>query len=135
MGFSFNSFNNERLFTFDTTPITGKYVKLKELYEKYGADKVYQIKALFINTKSDINEEEPVAALEDTYVNLPVHQLRDVKKMRGDKIAVSAINRGYCGFTIRVYEKEVGKSIKTCYAAQWCDVDPEDFVDDPSDLE
>lgn len=147
--FNFESLNKEQLFKFDVSAINNahpqteaerkehddRYTNLESLYKENGEDKVYQIKALYINTKSVIEEvkEAPVVALATIYVNLPVHQLGAVKSMRDDKNAVRAINMGYAGFTIRPYQKERGKKKETYYEAKWCTVDPEDFEDIESD--
>lgn len=142
--FSFSSFNKERLFNFDTSIINelhpqteaqrkehdDRYTNLESLYKENGPDKEYQIRGLYINTKSEVVDEAPVAALSTIYVNLPPHQLIEVKSMMGDKNAVRAINNGYAGFVIRTYEKKLGKQVKLCYAAKWIDVDPDDFEDE-----
>ena len=69
--FSFNSFNRERNFTFDTSKITGNYTNLQTLYKENGPDKVYQVKGVYISTFSKFDPEAPIAALYNTYVNLP----------------------------------------------------------------
>ena len=135
MAFSFSNFNKERLFDFDTNKITGKYTSLEELFKENGPDKEYQLKAVYISKFSQFADEAPIAALADTYVNLPSHQLSDVKSMMNDANAVRAINTGYAGFTIRPYEKSItlknGKVKKdTYYSAEWIDVDPSDYEED-----
>ena len=138
MAFSFSNFNKERLFDFDTSKITGKYTSLEELFKENGPDKEYQLKAVYISKFSQFADEAPIAALADTYVNLPSHQLSDVKSMMNDANAVRAINTGYAGFTIRPYEKSItlknGKVKKdTYYSAEWIDVDPSDYEEDEED--
>ena len=138
MAFSFSNFNKERLFNFDTSKITGKYTSLEDLFKTYGADKEYQLKAVYISKFSQFADEAPIAALADTYVNLPSHQLADIKSMMNDANAVRAINTGYAGFTIRSYEKTItlknGKQkTETYYSAEWCDVDPSDYEEDDSE--
>lgn len=135
--FSFSSFNKERLFTFDCNKIAGNYTNLEQLYKEYGEEHEYQIKGVYISTSSQFDPEAPIIALADTYVNLPQHQLSDIKSMISDKNAVAAINNGVAGFTIREYERsvKVGKkmSTKTCYSAEWCDVLPSDFEEEESE--
>ena len=138
--FSFSNFNKERLFTFDTSKITGKYTSLEDLFDTYGADKEYQLKAIYLSKFSQFADEAPIAALADTYVNLPSHQLADIKSMMNNPNAVRAINTGYAGFKIRPYEKTItlknGKTkTETYYSAEWIDVDPSDFEDDADDSE
>lgn len=146
--FSFASLNKEPLFTFDASIINelhpqteaqrkkkdARYTNLEELYKKDGEGVKYQIRALYINTKSEVAEESPVAALSTIYVNIPLHQLEAVKEMRGDKNAVAAINDGYAGFYIRPYKKTIGKKVETFYSAVWCDVEPEDFEEPDEDF-
>ena len=134
MAFSFSNFNKERLFNFDTNQITGNYTNLEALYKRDGEGVQYQLKGIYISTKSEFDDESPICAIADTYVNLPQHQLIDIKSMLADKGAIAAINNGYAGFTIRQYEKTLksknGKATpKTCYSAEWCDVSPSDFED------
>lgn len=144
--FSFNNFNKERLFNFDTSLIEkahpqspkeraqhdDRYTNLEELYKRDGDDTVYQIKALYINTKSEFTPEAPVVALADTYVNAPTFQLEAIKSMIDDPNAVKAINDGYAGFYIDTY---VSKQNKTCYKMIFCDVDPSDFEESDPDFD
>jgi len=125
--FSFSSFNKERVFSFDTTKITGNYTNLQGLYKANGADFVYQVKGVYISTSSEYNAESPIVALADTYVNFPQHQLADIKAILADKEAIRAINKGKAGFRIETYSNDYNKN---CYKAIWCDVKPEDFDDD-----
>lgn len=132
--FSFSNFNKERLFTFDCNKIAGNYTNLEQMFSEDGEGKEYQIKGIYISTSSQFDPEAPIVALANTYVNLPQHQLADVKAMLADKNAIAAINAGLAGFTIRQYERsvKVGKKIqqKTCYSAEWCDVLPSDFEEE-----
>lgn len=132
--FSFSNFNKERLFTFDCNKIAGNYTNLEQMFNEDGEGKEYQIKGIYISTSSQFDPEAPIVALANTYVNLPQHQLADVKAMLADKNAIAAINAGLAGFTIRQYERsvKVGKKIqqKTCYSAEWCDVLPSDFEEE-----
>lgn len=131
--FSFSSFNKERLFTFDCNKIAGEYTNLETLFNEDGEGKEYQIKGIYISTSSQFDPEAPIVALANTYVNLPQHQLADIKSMLENRGAINAINNGMAGFTIRQYERTIktGKklSTKTCYQAEWCDVIPSDFED------
>lgn len=141
--FSFNSFNKERLFAFDASAIDAahpqtpkerakhddRYTNLEELYKKNGADKIYQIKAVYINNKTNFEnsrgeKKAPVVALADVYVNAPVHQLDAIEDMMNDTNAVRAINDGYAGFYIDTY---TDKYSTTRYKMVFCDVIPSDF--------
>lgn len=135
MAFSFSNFNKERVFNFDTAKISGEYTNLESLYKENGEGHEYQIKGVYISTKSDYADEAPMLALADTYVNLPGHQLIDIKSMLADKGAIAAINKGCAGFTIRHYIKKLKKKSgsyeeKDCYSAEWIDVDPADYESD-----
>lgn len=144
--FSFNQFNKERQFTFDVQAINNahpdvadRYTNLESLYKENGADKVYQFHGCYINTKSEFAEEAPVIALDTIYVNLPQHQLKEIKSMMADPNAVKAINAGYAGFTIRPYTHETEgkkgkKKVNTYYSAVWCDFEPDDDDEDDEDF-
>lgn len=116
---NFAKFNKERLFDIDTTEFD--YVSLEDLYNTNGADAVYQVRGLYIGTKSDYDPETPILATNEEYVNLPVHQLEEVKAMLADRKAIDGINAGYCGFKIEKYYQKRFK--KDCYAAIWVDYD------------
>lgn len=113
--YSFAKFNKERLFDIDTTEFD--YVDLEDLYNKNGEGAVYQVRGLYIGTKSNYDPETPILATNEEYVNLPVHQLAEVKAMIADKHAVEGINSGACGFKIEKYYQKRFK--KDCYAAIW----------------
>lgn len=137
---------NSRVFDVDVENFG--FVTLEELYEANGENAVYRCTGFYINTKSDLVNEAPVATIENRedysmpakikvsgsekdgtavyenrseeagcYVNLPVHQLHEVKAMIADEAAVNAINQGGLSFTIRKYF--MAKYSKWCYAARW----------------
>lgn len=115
MAFNFSKFNKERLFDVDTSGFD--YVNLEDLYQANGEDQVYKITGVYIGTKSMYDDEAPLLATEDTYVNLPQHQLPEIKAMLADKAAIRAINEGQAGFVIDSYFQK--RFNKTCYAARW----------------
>lgn len=117
MKFTFSKFNKEKVFDIDTSDFD--YVSLEDLYERDGEGVVYQVRGLYIGTKSNYDPETPILATNDTYVNLPVHQLDELKAMLKDTGAIKAINDGQCGFTIEKYHQK--RFNKNCYAAVWCD--------------
>lgn len=117
--YSFAKFNKERLFDIDTTEFD--YVDLEDLYNENGEGAVYQVRGLYIGTKSNYDPETPILATDSTYVNLPVHQLAEVKAMIADKHAVEGVNSGACGFKIEKYYQKRFK--KDCYAAIWGNYD------------
>lgn len=119
---NFGKFNKKQLFT-NLPEGVDEYISLEELYETNGADKVYCLRALYINTRSDFAPETPVALTNNYYVNIPVHQLKEVKAIMDDALAVNAVNNKKAGFKIESYRKE--KYNKTCYRVVWCNYDKE----------
>lgn len=124
---SFASFNRTRLFNIDTTDF--EYLKLKDLYERDGDGATYVIRGLYLGTKSDFAEETPIVATDDCYVNIPQHQLIDIKEMLNDKQAINMINAGTAGFMIDKYVKKLKNGTKTCYKAVWVDLDADATTD------
>lgn len=124
---SFASFNRNRLFNIDTADF--EYLKLKDLYERDGDGATYVIRGLYLGTKSDFAEETPIVATDDCYVNIPQHQLIDIKEMLNDKQAINMINAGAAGFMIDKYTKKLKNGTKTCYKAVWVDLDADATVD------
>ena len=125
---TFSSFNKERLFDVDTSDF--EYVKLKDLFERDGEGEVYRIRGIYIGNKSEFADESPLLATDECYVNLPQHQLLDVKEMLNSRQAINMINSGTAGFMIEKYIKKLKSGAKkTCYKAVWCDLEA-----DASDL-
>lgn len=120
---NFTQFNKQRLFDIDTSEFD--YTNLETLYKKNGEDYEYQVKAVYISTKSEFDPESPLICIDGYYVNIPQHQLADVKAMLASKQAIRAINEGSAGFVIRKYYQKKYK--KDCYTAEWIDVDPQEY--------
>lgn len=118
----FSNFNTQRLFDIDTSGFD--YATLEDLYLQSGKDeeKVYVLRGIYIGTKSQYSDEAPIVATGDSYVNIPQHQLPEVKAMLASQSAVRAINDGEAGFTIKHYYQARFK--RDCYKAVWCDVNP-----------
>lgn len=119
----FSQFNKQRIFDIDTAEFD--YKNLETLFKENGEDQVYQLKAVYISTKSEFDPESPLAAIDGYYVNLPQHQLGEVKAMLESKKAIEAIKEGKAGFIIREFYQRRFK--KYCYTAEWVDVNPADF--------
>lgn len=123
-GFSFESFNKEHDFDFDTSvlaeiPAEDRYKNLERLYNEAEDDEeVYIIRGAYINTKSDYVAESPLVATDNCYVNIPQFQLPEVKAILADPRAIKAINQGKAGFKIVPYEKNG----ETYYKAKWVTV-------------
>ena len=110
-------YNRGRLFDIDTTNF--EFVSLNELFEKNGAETVYPIKALYINTKSKFGAN-PVIATDKCFVDLPSFMTDTVREILADHDAVDFINEGGVGFTIYSYEQK--KYARTCYAINFVDL-------------
>lgn len=126
---NFTKFNKERLFAVNTAGFD--YVSLEDLYNKNPKGKVYKVMGLYIGTKSQFDPEVPIVALDDTYVNIPVHQLAEVQAMLSDRNAIQGIRNGECGFTIQHYYQQRFK--KDCYKAIWCNYEEVDDSDEVAD--
>lgn len=114
----FSQFNKVRLFDVDTTDF--QYKSLEELYAEYGAEEIFTVKGIWINSKG-IYDDAPVVATDEFYVNFPSHLTGVTNAILQDKKAIAAINNGKCGFKIVTYVKS--KYNKTCYSIEWVDID------------
>lgn len=104
-GFRFNPLNTEGY----------EYRKLGELYEEYGKDKEYPVRALYVNeTKYG---ESAVAATDGFFINLPSHTVNDVREIIEDDELVQMINEGRV--TITIYEYYSHKYDGTFYGIRW----------------
>lgn len=97
-----SKYNKEKLFDFET-PKDFKYESLSDLFTQNGKDKIYPVKALYINTKSRYGDA-PVIVTDTCMVNVPGHMCDTVRAMMADIEAVEDINSGKVGFTIYQYQ-------------------------------
>lgn len=98
------------------------YCKLADLYAKNGPDHVYILRALYLAEKGDY--PHPVAVADtDTFADLPVNMMDQVKEMRADSVLTDLINAGKVGFTIYTYDS---KKRKGCYSVDFVDIEPDD---------
>jgi len=116
---------NTKLFTFEI-PENFKYQDLKGLVAQYGADSVYKVNALYINTKGKYGDA-PVIATDNELVNAPAHLLDVVLQIMDDGESISTINNGYAGFKIYPYKNKYG----LCYGLEWVDVEPTETEKEP----
>lgn len=132
--FKFSSFNKERRFNFDVTPIVGKYVKASELGDlmsKNGENYVYIIRGLYLGTlpaeASRTGKEQKTASIatDFSYINVPAFQYEEVADMINNQQAVDYINSGCAGFKIVPYETR-GEEY---YKIVWVDIESGDTVD------
>lgn len=113
---SFASKRNKNV-RFDVDTNGFEFKKLADLFTKYGKDKQYGVKGLFINTKGKYGSN-PVAILENCFASLPSYMVSDVKSILSDSEDVTSIKEGKVGFTIYTYESHG----KTCYSINWVDM-------------
>lgn len=122
----FNKFNKGSQFT----PINTEgyeYKKPDELFETYGEDTTYPIRALYVNdTKFG---ESAVATTDGYFINLPTHIVNDVKEIIADENLVNMINEGRV--SISLYEYFSSKYKGTFYGVKWVESEPVDTDDIP----
>lgn len=107
---------NTRKFDFDTTGFG--YESLSDCYNNNGADHVYTIRALYINTKGKF-DDAPVIATDGYFVNAPAHLTAAVKEMLSDDEVIDLVNEGKCGFKIYPYTSHE----KNCFGIEWVDIE------------
>ena len=137
MAFSFSSrYNPKKIFDIDTSDFD--YCSLEELFEENKSTipvtddagveigdleevctQKFKVYGLYINDKS-IYEPQPIAALDDRYVNLPAHLYKVVVDILSDPRAIEAINKGHVGFEIEKYYQKRYK--KDCFTIKWIDM-------------
>ena len=113
-----NKANGNKKFDF-TQFENAKYTSLKDLYEENGGEKVYTLRALYINTKGKYGDS-PVAMINGYNVNLPTHLLDTIKVFIDSADMVEAINNNEVGFTI--YKYTDNKYGKECYSVNWVEL-------------
>ncbi len=111
-----DKYGHKKLFDVDTSDLD--YINLESLYTKNGADKVYPVKAIFINHKSKFGDA-PVIVTDENIVNLPKYLLDDCLDILSDKEAVEDINNDIVGFTIYTYTTKNTKN--DCYSIDFVD--------------
>lgn len=99
------------------TPSDFDYKKPANLIVEYGEDKVYPVKAIYINKKGQFGDE-PVIVTDEFIVNAPSHLVDSIKEIFEDENSVKLINEGKVGFKLYSYENKFG----TQYSVTWVDV-------------
>lgn len=113
-----SKYNKGRSFNF-TIPSHYQYRTLSELFERDGKNKIYPVKALYINKKSKFGYA-PIVATDECLANLPHHLLDTVQEMMRDEQLVNAVNQGVFGFQIYTYENKNTKEL--CFSVNWVDM-------------
>lgn len=99
MAFSFAKLN-KRKFNVDTSAMS--YVSLETLYNEHGADMVYPLLAVYINTKSEFGDS-PVFVTTDCMVNIPHHMVDIAEQILASQEAIDGINEERAAFQIYQY--------------------------------
>lgn len=102
-----NKYNKGALFNYDNEK-ERDFIKLSDLYQKFGADTEYIIHAIFINTKSKFGDA-PVFVTDNYMVNISQHMLQPVQELLEDDDAVQLINNRKAGFKIYTFSGRNGK--------------------------
>jgi hypothetical protein len=114
-----NKYNKGSKFNF-TIPQDMEYKSLHDLFNDYGKDKVFTVRAIFINKKSKFGES-PIIATDMFLVNCPKHMVDSVKEMLIDDDVITAVNNGELGFTVYPYNTKNTSDV--CYGLTWVDID------------
>lgn len=110
-------FNKGRKFDIDTNGF--QYASLADLFNANGADYVYPVRAIYINTKGKYNDA-PVIATDDCFVNCPSHMCETAREILTDDEAIADINGGKVGFQIYTYTQT--KYNRDCFGINFVDV-------------
>ena len=96
-----------------------EFRKLEELYNEYGKEMEYPVRALYVNeTKYG---ESAVAATDGFFISLPSHTVNDVREIIEDDELVQIINEGRV--SISIYEYYSHKYNGTFYGIKWVEKD------------
>lgn len=110
-------FNKEKKFAIDTTGFN--YASLADLYNQNGAECVYPLTAIYINTKGKY-QDAPVFATDSFFVNIPSHMIDVANEILHDEEAIASINGGEVGFKIYAYRNN--RYSKDCYGVDFVDM-------------
>lgn len=108
-----NKYNNKPKFEYDNKK-EREYINLRGLVDNNGINQVYDVHALFINTKSRFGDA-PIIVTNDYMVNAPHHLLETVKEMIYDSEVVQLVNDRKVGFKIYAYQGRNGNG----YSVEW----------------
>jgi len=112
-----SSYNKGSIFNVNTEGM--KFEKMEDLYNLNGAEKVYTLSAVFINTKSNFGPR-PVGVTPDFMVDFPNHTLPEVQQILQDPDTIQQIKEGKAGFQIRAYMSKTYN--KECFTPHFVDL-------------
>lgn len=124
MAFNFGALKGVKKFDVNTEGLS--YRSLADLYNQYGEDYVYRVRAIFINKKNKFGDT-PILCVsieneEKFLIDLPKHTLDVCNTILDSPEAVEAINGGECGIKIHTYYSKSYN--KDCFSVNFCDVTP-----------
>lgn len=108
----------ENPFTFKT-PTNFEFVKPKVLFDENGADKIYQVRSMFINTKSEFGPS-PNIVTDFCIITAPSFMIDTIKEIMQDSESISSVNKELVGVKIYTYKNRYG----TQYGLEWVDISP-----------
>lgn len=104
-------------FTFKT-PEMHPFVKPLDLVEQNGIDKVYTLRAMYVNKGGQFGDE-PVLVTDDFILNAPHHMVEKVRAIIDDAESTQLVNASEVGFKLYEYQNKFGQQ----FGVTWVDVE------------
>lgn len=117
MGIASKYGNNVKKFNFQAGS-DFEFFTLQDLFTEGEKDERFVVRGFWISEGTF--GKQPIAVLDNCYVNLPPHLLKVVTEICADEEAVQQVNDGKLAFTIYKYYNEKYK--KDCYSVNWIDL-------------
>lgn len=117
MGIASKYGNNAKKFNFQAGS-DFEFFTLYDLFTESGKDEIYIVRGFWISEGNF--GKQPIAVLDNCFVNLPPHLTKVVTEICADEEAVHQVNDGKLAFTIYKYYNEKYK--KDCYSVNWIDL-------------
>lgn len=97
------------------------YKTCKELVDDQGLEKIYQIAALYINTKGKF-DDHPVVVIPElkALLDLPPHMTEEVKEILSSEEDIDDINAGLVGIQLEEYVSKTHN--RKCIGVKWMDL-------------
>ena len=112
-----NRFNTEKTRFEYQAPDNTPFFKPAELVAKNDIDKVYTLKACYVNKKG-LYGNEPVLITENEFVNAPSHMAETISQVLKDDNAIKLVNLNKVGFRFYEYENKYGQQ----FGIEWVDL-------------
>lgn len=117
MGIASKYGNNTKKFNFQAGS-DFEFFNLQDLFTEGEKDEKFVVRGFWISEGTF--DKQPIAVLDNCYVNLPPHLLKVVTEICADEEAVQQVNDGKLAFSIYKYYNEKYK--KDCYSVNWIDL-------------